>query len=529
MASSVPSSTQILVIGGGPAGSYAASALSREGFKVVLLESARFPRYHIGESLLPSARPFLRLIDAETTVGSYGFTRKPGAAFRFNRYKREGYTDFMQGSPDEFTWNVTRSDFDHLLLKHARTCGVTTIEGTRVTEIHFSSVVSSRPIAASWKNDAGAQGGIAFDYLVDASGRNGLMSTRYLKNRHFNASLRNMAYWGYWEGAGMYMPGTARENAVFIEALEDESGWAWFTPLHDGTTSIGIVIDHASAGDKKSTILQSADGHINTSQKLYLQEVIRAPGIKEFIAHAMLREINSPNAVKTASDYSYAAASYGGDHFRIAGDAGAFIDPFFSTGVHLAFVGALSAAITISTSIRGTVTEELAVKWHNTRVSTSYTRFLLVVLGTYRQIREQNVPILSDIDEDNFDRAFNILRPVIQGRTDFDRAVSESELEKTMEFCAGVFAPTDEQNHAKACARLDPLLTSSDGPIVSMEVIDNLTASEDMEARFVAHKLNARRVIHTAYDPLHNFGVEVLHGLRAVTKRGHLQLEVVED
>ncbi|KAG2068033.1 hypothetical protein BDR04DRAFT_1120073 [Suillus decipiens] len=102
----LPTSTEILVIGGGPAGSYAAAALAREGFGVTLLEAANFPRYHIGESLLPSVRPFLTFIDAEKSIMNHGFTLKPGAAIKLNQYKREGYTDFIALNPDNGAWNV---------------------------------------------------------------------------------------------------------------------------------------------------------------------------------------------------------------------------------------------------------------------------------------------------------------------------------------------------------------------------------------------------------------------------------------
>jgi flavin-dependent dehydrogenase len=103
MSETIPARAQILVIGGGPAGSYAATALAREGFQVVLLEATKFPRYHIGESLLASAQPFLKFIDAADAVNSYGFTVKPGAAFKLNQYKREGCTpSFASNRPAAF-------------------------------------------------------------------------------------------------------------------------------------------------------------------------------------------------------------------------------------------------------------------------------------------------------------------------------------------------------------------------------------------------------------------------------------------
>lgn len=523
--SAVPAATQILVIGGGPAGSYAATVLAREGLSVVLLEAARFPRYHIGESLLPSIRAFLNFIDAEDIVNSHGFTRKPGAAFKFNQFKREGYTDFLRSDKDNFSWNVIRSEFDDLLLKHASKFGVKVFDATKVSELHFAETSPDRPVAASWKSDTGTSGRISFDYLVDASGRNGIMSTKYLRSRHFNSSLNNVACWGYWENAEVYMPGTSRENAIWIEALKDESGWAWFIPLHNGSVSVGVVMSRDASVKKKAAIRDRAEDPALILQKYYLDGIAFAPGVSTLLQNAVLRGVNTPGAIKSASDYSYSASCYAGDHFRLAGDAGAFIDPFFSTGVHLAFVGGLSAAITISSSIRGSVDEQIAGRWHNAKVGASYTRFLLVVLGTYQQIRNQDLSILSDVDEDNFDRAFNLIRPVIQGSADVDSSVTEAELQKTMEFCWHIFGPTDERDHAEICERLDPSLTSSESPILSGDVINSLIPEDDANARLVLRKLNARKSIHTMYSPALDFATEVLHGFRAVLERGRLELQ----
>lgn len=111
-----------------------------------------------------------------------------------------------------------RSEFDHLLLQHSRESGAKVFEETKVTEIEFSAEESDRPVAATYLNN-GKIGKITFDYLVDASGRNGIMSTKYLKNRQMNSTLQNLAVWGYWKGGKRYMPGTERENAVWSESL----------------------------------------------------------------------------------------------------------------------------------------------------------------------------------------------------------------------------------------------------------------------------------------------------------------------
>ncbi|KAG1823475.1 putative halogenase, partial [Suillus subaureus] len=515
-----PISTEILVVGGGPAGSYAAAALAREGFEVTLLEAANFPRYHIGESLLPSVRPFLAFVDAEESVMNYGFTIKPGAAVKLNQFKREGYTDFITLNPNNGSWNVIRSEFDDLLFRHASKCGAAVFDNTRVAEIQFDG---GRPVSADWRNaSTGTRGRISFSYLVDASGRNGIMSTKYLKNRRYNQALNNIACWGYWEGTGSYMPGTTRQNAIWVEALEDESGWAWFIPLHDGSTSVGIVMDQESSNRKKASRAASGGSGPNLLAH-YKEELSRAPGVLRLIGNGTLQNDGTPEAVKSASDFSYSAPSYAGDHFRLAGDSGAFIDPFFSSGVHLAFTGGLSAALTIAASIRGLCSEDDAQRWHTSKVATSYTRFLLVVLGTYKQIRNQYMPVMSDVDEDNFDRAFDLIRPVIQGTADVGKALTEDELQKTMDFCRHLFAPTDPEMHSAVKARQGGL-TSPDGPVMTECEVDRLLRDADEEAKIVLKEINARKPIHTMYNPTENFGVEEHFGFKAVLERGKLGL-----
>lgn len=115
--------------------------------------------------------------------------------------------------------------------------------------------------------------------------------------------------------------------------------------------------------------------------------------------------------VKSASDWSYSASTYASPYLRIVGDAGCFIDPFFSSGVHLALTGALSAAMSIQAARKGDCDEHTAAKWHSSKVSDGYTRFLLVVLTALKQIRGQSAPILNETDDEGFDNAFNLFRP----------------------------------------------------------------------------------------------------------------------
>jgi flavine halogenase len=143
-----------------------------------------------------------------------------------------------------------------------------------------------------------------------------------------------------------------------------------------------------------------------SSRDFYLKSLDLVPGIKKLLSEGEL-----VSDIKSASDWSYSASAYAFPQVRIAGDAGCFIDPFFSSGVHLALSSGLSAAVTICASIRKDCDERAAATWHSKKVAEGYTRFLLVVLSSLKQIRSQDEPVLNDWDEESFDRAFDFFRP----------------------------------------------------------------------------------------------------------------------
>lgn len=142
------------------------------------------------------------------------------------------------------------------------------------------------------------------------------------------------------------------------------------------------------------------------SKELYLNEIRQTPGIQ-----ALLEKATFVSDIRSASDWSYSAPAYASPYVRIAGDAACFIDPFFSSGVHLALAASLSAAVTISASIKEHCSEMDAAVWHSKKVAEGYTRFLLVVSSALKQIKAQDEPVLSDFDEKTFERAFSHFRP----------------------------------------------------------------------------------------------------------------------
>ncbi|PHH66609.1 hypothetical protein CDD81_6446 [Ophiocordyceps australis] len=409
----VPQRCTVLVIGGGPAGSYPAAALAREGIDVVVLEADQFPRYHIGESTLPSLRQFFKFIDFYDAFNAHGFFHK---ACNYHAWlNRCLYTDFLAaGGPNGYAWNLIRSESDELLLKHAETSGAQVFQTTRVEAIQFApstatalpldshAAISSadRPISATWSGKDSTTGNISFEYLIDASGRHGILSTKYLKNRKFNDNFKNIANWGYWSGCEMYGRGTHMHGAPYFEALSDASGWCWFMPLHDGTCSVGIVQSQKLAMEQKRQL-----GNPSTCD-FYKQALQLASRTKRLLCSASL-----VTSVKSASDWSYTASTYHLPYARIAGDAGCFIDPLFSSGYHLAITTGLSAALTIAASLRGEHDEQTAGSWHSKKTLESYTRFYLAVGSAAKQIRGQDEPVLLDENNEGFQRAFDILRP----------------------------------------------------------------------------------------------------------------------
>jgi len=496
--SSIPNSCFILVIGGGPAGAYAATCLANEGHPVVVLEAEKFPRYHIGESMLPSMRHFLRYIDLEDQFEAHGFTPKVGSSFKFNPRKREGYSDFVAENPNNYSWNVVRSEADELILNKAKEAGASVFDGVKVSKVSFEDRDgTSVPVSATWRSSIGETGTISFQWLIDASGRNGVLS-KALGTRKINQSLRNVASWGYWTGAERYQHPDARVGPPLFQALLDESGWAWFLPLHNGTASIGVVMDEEIMKSKKAVMVGD-----KSSQALYMQELsTHAPMIWKLLSDAKLVPYSAGPIVRSASDYSYASTSYSGPNYRIIGDAGAFIDPFFSSGVHLALSSALSASATICAAIRGDCSPDEASKWHDARVGTSYTRFLIVVLSAYRQIRAQKLPVLSDIDEDNFDRAFENFRVVIQGDADVPEQMTEDELLRTIDFCTQAFEPAsleDIRHGDQAPDGVDHSTEDAEAKLRTSEAVVVARGAMGLEdifhiGKFVSDKVNGRSI-----------------------------------
>ena len=442
-------------------------------------------------------------------------------------------TDFSASlGPGGYSWNVIRSESDELIFRHAAESGAKIFDGTKVESITFEPYPHTgytsdahlanpgRPVSATWSRKDGSTGNIKFEYLIDASGRNGVISTKYLKNRQFNLGLKNIANWAYWKGARRYNAGGPNENSPFFEALSgktqtqtnmrmltirlgtDGTGWVWTIPLHNNTVSCGIVVRQDIFFAKKKA--SNLDG-----PSFYTEFLKQAPRI-----HEMLSKAEIISEIKQATDWSYSATAYAGPHFRMAGDAGCFVDPYFSSGVHLALSTGLSAATSIQAARRGQCDERVAAKWHGTKVAEGYTRFLLMVTAVLRQLRMRESQILSTDQENGFDTAFKTIQPVIQGIAD-----TQTEDSKVRKHAADSinFALDSFDEEKQRAAVVKKIQQSQAEP----EALEKLTPEEVL----ILNKI-VNRTYHRERDAknLAKLSSDVIDGLSANVERGNLGL-----
>ena len=361
-------SVDVLVIGGGPAGSTAAALLAKQGLDVTLLERERFPRYHIGESLLPSCLPILDLLGVGEKVAKAGFQYKGGVHFEWGSETWEFDFSFLPPG-QHHSWQVSRADFDALLFDHAGDVGVDVHDGIEVREVAWDD---DRPRSAKWRDESGAEGEIAFKYVVDASGRAGLISTRYLKNRDYPEIFQNAALWGYWTGARP-VPGKL-VGAIGVLSIKD--GWFWYIPLADGRTSVGLVTHKTGFKARRA---QTPD-----LEALYRQAIGESPLVTE-----LLSEATSAGEVRTEQDFSYTADNYAGPGYFLSGDAACFLDPLFSTGVHLGMFSAMVAAAAIGSIFRGELSEAAALEFYQVSYRNAYLRMMVLVSALYQQYQDK--------------------------------------------------------------------------------------------------------------------------------------------
>jgi flavin-dependent dehydrogenase len=326
----------VVIIGGGPAGASTATFLAEQGYRVVLLEKARHPRFHIGESLLPANLPIFERLGVAEEVRAIGMA-KWGAEFISPWHEGRGETfNFAEGWNKSlpYAYQVRRSQFDEILIRRAAQQGARVIEGCRAREVEF--LPEARPDGMRARilaqHDDGRTEAWLARYVVDASGRDTFLGNR-LQAKHRNPKHNSAALYGHFKGAQRH-PGEKRAGNISIYWFEH--GWFWFIPLADGVTSIGAVVWPYYTKTRTVPV-----------RDFFVATIALCPALAARLADAEL-----VSDVEATGNYSYSCDRSYGPGFLLIGDAYTFIDPMFSSGVLMAMINGSAAAKALDTCLR---------------------------------------------------------------------------------------------------------------------------------------------------------------------------------
>ncbi len=352
----------VAVVGGGPAGSTAACRLARAGRRVVLFERDRFPRFHIGESLLASVNDVLEEIGANDLVRAKAFPAKWGATFMTPDGSIERFADFAVSTevPTPQTWQVPREEFDTLLLRHAAACGADVREGHRVLEATFDPA----GVNVRFCDDLGRTQETRAAAIVDASGRFGLLARKF-GLRVDEPRLANIATFAHYSGVPR---GEGRRAGDIRVVARYDLGWFWLIPISETLMSVGVVLPR-----------KAFDAMPRMASDVLLERAIQeTPAVA-----ALMRDARREWPVRVEKDFSFGARGYAGDRWVLVGDAGSFLDPVFSTGVAIALESGLEAARAIDHGLGVGDLSARTFATFNRRQRQRYLAFRRFVLAFY--------------------------------------------------------------------------------------------------------------------------------------------------
>ena len=308
----------VLIIGGGPAGSTAAALLAERGRDVLLLEKDAHPRFHIGESLLPLNTAIFDRLGVCQQVEAMGVL-KPGAEFVADDTGRAVQFAFANGLDKRYphSWQVRRSEFDAMLFRHAAARGARVAEATRVVEVEFAPPGGRARVLATGPD--GARRHYAPRFVLDASGRDTLLAGK-LRSKRANKLNNTAALFAHFRGVERRTG--ELEGYISVHLVDD--GWFWLIPLPDGVMSVGFVGNQAAFKNRRGS-----------PHDMFMARLASSPSVS-----ARMREAELISEVVSTGNFSYDASSSWGEGWLMIGDAFAFLDPVFSSGVLLAMTAA---------------------------------------------------------------------------------------------------------------------------------------------------------------------------------------------
>ena len=339
------SSHDVIVIGGGPAGSTAATWLVRSGHDVLLLEREKFPREHVGESLLPFCYPLLQDLGVIDQL-KRNFVRKPGVRFidRDGNISTTWCFDHVIHDNTYLSFQVLRGEFDHILLKNAAKSGVDVREETSVVEADIKS--NSENVTVTSLDAAGKKSVHSARFLIDASGREAFIGARsgWRKPRE---ELDRTAIWSHW-GDVKLSGGLEEGLSIIIYMGLEQKGWIWVFPLGENRITAGFVAQNSYIRDQQKQL--KAKGSKDWKQDLCMQELLHSKYVKGLLEGSKMlipMQING--------NYSYEVKNHFGSNYAMVGDARGFVDPIFSSGVFLSIKSSSLVAAAVHKQLTGEV------------------------------------------------------------------------------------------------------------------------------------------------------------------------------
>jgi halogenation protein CepH len=359
-----------VIVGGGPGGSTLASLVAVQGHRVLILEKESFPRYQIGESLLPSTvHGVCRLTGVADDLAEAGFTLKRGGTLRWGANPEPWTFSFSVSSKiagrTSFAYQVERMKFDQILLDNARRKGAEVREQCTVTDVIDDS---GRVRGVRYSDAEGNEHRVLARYVVDASGNRSGIYKHAGGTREYSEFFRSLALFGYFEGGKRLPP----PNSGNILSAAFESGWFWYIPLSDTLTSVGAVVRREMADKIQGDPEEALQGLIQ-----------ECPMIRDYLSGAKRITTGEYGRLRVRKDYSYYNTTFWRPGMVLIGDAACFVDPVFSSGVHLATYGALLAARSINSVLAGLADERAAFDEFEARYRREYGVFYEFLMAFY--------------------------------------------------------------------------------------------------------------------------------------------------